>query len=85
MTPLKNWKEEGGVIKKEFTFSSFSEALGFVNKVGALAEKADHHPDIRLHDYKHVTIMLTTHSANRVTEKDRSFARAIDAKNASNV
>jgi len=74
-----NWEENNNKIQKTFTFANFGEALGFVNKVGALAEEADHHPDILLHDYKHVTITMTTHSAGSVvTEKDRELADKID-------
>lgn len=72
------WKEEKNKITKTFEFSDFSAALEFVNKVGALADKADHHPDICLHDYKKVTITLSTHSEGKVTDKDHKLASEID-------
>ena len=43
---LKNWKVDGVNLKKRFGFGNFAEALDFVNKVGAVAEERDHHPDI---------------------------------------
>lgn len=75
-----NWKEDNDHLTKTFEFKDFSEGLSFVNKVGALAEKAQHHPDIKLFDYNNVNIRMTTHDAgNSITEKDRSLAKAIDA------
>lgn len=65
-------------IIKNFEFKNFSEALDFINKVGELAEQANHHPDIFLYDYKKVRLTLTTHSEGGVTQKDRELARQID-------
>ncbi|MDP4011693.1 MAG: 4a-hydroxytetrahydrobiopterin dehydratase [Candidatus Roizmanbacteria bacterium] len=73
------WKEVSNSITKEFIFDNFAQALAFVNSVGALAESADHHPDILIHDYKKVTITLTTHSEGKVTDKDTNLAEKIDS------
>jgi 4a-hydroxytetrahydrobiopterin dehydratase len=71
------WQEENKSLVKEFSFSDFSEALTFVNKVGELAEAANHHPDIHL-GWGKVVISLTTHDEGSVTEKDRQLAKEID-------
>lgn len=75
-----NWEKinAGTKLKKEFKFSNFKEALSFVNKVGEAAEEANHHPDILIHDYRKVTIFLTTHDSNGITEKDTTLAQKID-------
>ena len=73
-----SWEEKNNKISKEFVFNNFVQAIAFTNKVGLLAEEHNHHPDIYLHDYKHVTITLTTHSEGRVTSKDRELAALID-------
>jgi len=67
-------------IQETFEFKDFSQALNFVNTVGELAEKSDHHPTITMHDYKKVTITLTTHSEGKVTEKDHNLAKQIEDK-----
>lgn len=75
-----HWKEEHNTLAAEFSFADFSKALAFVNKVGAAAEAAGHHPDICIKDYNVVTISMTTHDAGGVvTEKDRALAKEIDA------
>ncbi len=73
------WTNVGDKLEKKFIFSDFREALSFVNKVGKLAEKLDHHPDICIKNYKEVVISTTTHSAgNKVTEKDVQLTEAVD-------
>ncbi|EKD27211.1 MAG: transcriptional coactivator/pterin dehydratase [uncultured bacterium] len=64
-------------IEKEFQFKNFKEALDFTNKVGALAEKENHHPDINL-TWGKVKILLWTHKISGLTENDFILASKID-------
>lgn len=64
-------------LYREFSFENFAEALSFVNNIGALAEKTNHHPDIAL-GWGYVKVWLTTHSDGGVTEKDHALATQID-------
>jgi len=74
------WEEKDSKLQKLFVFNDFKEALKFVNKVGNLAEKVQHHPDIRLQNYKEVFIISTTHDLGGcVTEKDYKLTVAIDS------
>lgn len=73
------WENIDDTLQKTFVFSDFQEALLFVNKVGEIAEKLNHHPDICIKNYKEVSISTTTHDAgNRLTEKDHQITKAID-------
>jgi 4a-hydroxytetrahydrobiopterin dehydratase len=76
------WSFQIASIKKTFTLKNFKQALVFVNNVGDLAEKADHHPDILLHNWNQVTITLTTHSSGGLTIKDFNLAEQIESKRA---
>lgn len=71
------WREKNNCLVKEFTFSDFKSALTLVNKVGVLAEEMNHHPDIEL-GWGRVKVSLTTHSAGKVTDRDRELAEKID-------
>lgn len=71
------WPEKDKALVKEFSFPDFKSALEFVNKVGELAEAANHHPDIQL-GWGKVVVSLTTHSEGGVTDKDRQLAQEID-------
>ncbi|QGY46711.1 4a-hydroxytetrahydrobiopterin dehydratase [Maribellus comscasis] len=73
-----SWKEKERYLEKEFTFSNFVEAVRFVDKIVPMAEEINHHPDILIHSYKKVKIMLFTHSENKITNKDYSLAKKID-------
>jgi 4a-hydroxytetrahydrobiopterin dehydratase len=73
-----DWKIDGKYLVKNFEFTNFSQAIGFVNKILPLAEKVNHHPDILIHDYKRVKIMMYTHSEDKITEKDHLLAKEID-------
>ena len=72
------WKIKNDRLTKEFEFSNFTKAVEFVNKIVPLAEKEKHHPDILIHSYKKVKIMLFTHSENKVTDRDYSLSKEID-------
>lgn len=71
------WREENNTISRVFKFADFKSSLEFVDKVGELAEKANHHPDIEL-SWGRVKITLTTHSQGGVTDKDKALSAQID-------
>ena len=73
---------EWGVIKEHhlrrvFNFPDFVSALAFVNKVGEVAEKEGHHPDIFL-TWGKVEITIWTHKIDGLTESDFILAAKID-------
>ena len=73
-----SWTEKDNKLVREFKFTDFVEAFGFMSKVAILAEKMNHHPSWH-NVYNTVTIELTTHDAgNVVTDKDLDLAEAID-------
>jgi len=65
-------------LARTFRFPDFQKALGFVNRVGAVAEEQGHHPDIHL-TWGKVDIETWTHDAGGLTEKDFLLAGKIDA------
>ena len=72
------WKEEDNKLTKTFKFSDFSEAFGFMTRVALIAEKMDHHPTWT-NTWNTVSFELSTHDAgNKVTDRDRKLAAAID-------
>lgn len=76
---IVDWQDvDEKMIEKDFTFKNFKQALAFVNKVGAIAEEEGHHPDIFLHDWKKVKIMLSTHAIGGLSENDFILAAKIN-------
>lgn len=76
---VPTWKVVGAHhLEKQYEFKDFAQALAFVNKVGALAEEENHHPDITL-GWGKVGITTWTHSAGGLSENDFVLAAKIDA------
>ena len=74
-----DWKVVGEHhIEREFKFKDFRQALDFVNRVGEIAERENHHPDILL-SYGKVVIQLWTHKIHGLHENDFILAAKIDA------
>jgi 4a-hydroxytetrahydrobiopterin dehydratase len=71
------WKLDGNKLRREFAFSDFVAAFGFMTRVALLAEKADHHPEW-FNVYNKVRIELTTHDAGGLSERDFELATQID-------
>ena len=74
---LEGWNVDGILLKKEFKFEIFAESLEFVNRVGEIAERADHHPDITF-GWGYANIELTTHDVGGLTNNDFDIAGEID-------
>jgi 4a-hydroxytetrahydrobiopterin dehydratase len=72
-----NWAEVDGALQREFRFADFAEALAFVNRVGALAEAENHHPDVEIR-WNRVTLRWWTHVANAITARDHELAARTD-------
>jgi len=74
---VAGWTIADGKLTRRFEFKNFAESLGFVNKVGALAEAADHHPDIKF-GWGYAEFEITTHDRGGLTDFDFALAREID-------
>ena len=71
------WQLADGQITTTVTRKDFRDALLFVNAVGYLAERANHHPDVFV-SWNKVTLTLVTHSAGGLTANDFALARQIN-------
>ena len=80
LTALPDWTHEPqrDALTRDFKFADFSQAFAFMSRVALLAEAADHHPEWS-NVYNRVTILLTTHDADGLSQRDVAMATAIDA------
>jgi len=65
-------------IFRSLRFADFNAAFGFMTRIAIQAEKSDHHPEWS-NVWNRVDIVLTTHDAGGVTQRDLDLARFIDA------
>jgi 4a-hydroxytetrahydrobiopterin dehydratase len=79
---LGGWElgEQDGAacIVRDLELRDFAAALSLLDRVGELAEAANHHPDMLLHGWNKVRLTLSTHSAGGLTEADLELAGRID-------
>ncbi len=78
MQRLPEWTLQGDQIERQLTFANFVDAMIFVNKLAEVAEELGHHPDIRI-VYNRVNLVLSTHDAGGLTQKDFQLAQRIES------
>ncbi len=66
---LANWARTNGAIQKQFSFANFYETIAFVNALAWMANREDHHPDLRV-SYNQCVVTWSTHDAAGVTQND---------------
>jgi 4a-hydroxytetrahydrobiopterin dehydratase len=74
----EGWTRAGDAIARSYSFADFSAALGFVVRVGLVAERRDHHPDIEL-GWGKARVRWSTHDAGGITSLDLELAESTDA------
>ncbi|HVY83901.1 MAG TPA: 4a-hydroxytetrahydrobiopterin dehydratase [Caulobacterales bacterium] len=77
---LSGWRAVDGrdAIAKSYKFADFNAAFAFMTRVALHAEKHDHHPEW-FNVYNRVDVVLTTHDADGVSERDVALAKFMDA------
>ena len=71
------WELKDGKIVKSFQFSSFMDAIEFVNEIARIAETLDHHPIITI-NWKTVKLSLKSFDVDAITKRDISLAEEIE-------
>jgi len=79
LSDLNGWKRHSSkhAIIKSFKFKDFNQAWAFMSRIALTAEKMDHHPEWS-NIYNRVEILLTTHDADGISEKDITMAKIIE-------
>ncbi|MBT2565921.1 4a-hydroxytetrahydrobiopterin dehydratase [Arthrobacter sp. ISL-85] len=75
---LTGWRLTGEALAATFRTRKFSTGLELVNRIGASAEKANHHPDLTL-TYPEVGVTLLSHDVGGITSRDIDLARTISS------
>ena len=73
---LADWRQLAGRLTARFRTGDFATGLALVDRIGASAEAANHHPDVRL-TYPDVIVSLVSHDAGGLTARDVELAREI--------
>ena len=72
------WKESNEKLCTEIKCKDFKEAVLLLNEIAKVAEKSNHHPDMKIHSYRFLSLEVYTQETNSITEKDHKLALEID-------
>ncbi len=78
LSDLPGWERQDDEIEKVYELASFPDAIAFVTRVGFLAEKANHHPDLDVR-WRNVRVVLSTHDEGGITGRDLALAGEIES------
>jgi len=78
LNDLDGWSVVNGKLHKEFEFSDFNEAFGFMTRASIHMEKMNHHPEW-FNVYNKLVIDLMTHDAGGITENDINLAKILNS------
>jgi 4a-hydroxytetrahydrobiopterin dehydratase len=78
LVPQWRISPDGKSVRREWRVKDFATALDFFNRIGAIAEAEDHHPDLHLTGYRNVAVELSTHAIGGLSENDFILAAKID-------
>jgi 4a-hydroxytetrahydrobiopterin dehydratase len=75
---LDGWRvADNHHLEKTYRLKNFAQALDLVNRIGAIAEAENHHPDLTL-AWGRVGVTIWTHKIDGLTESDFVFAAKCD-------
>jgi len=75
---LPGWSVKNDKLHKEFQFNDFNQAFGFMTRAAMEIEKMNHHPEW-FNVYNRITVDLTTHDADGITNNDVNLARILNS------
>ena len=78
LSDLQGWSEVDGKLHKEFQFSDFNQAFGFMTRAAMEIEKMNHHPEW-FNVYNKLSVDLMTHDAGGITQNDVNLAKILNS------
>ncbi len=78
MVNLQGWTIINGKLNKDFVFTDFVDAFGFMAKAAIHIEKMNHHPEW-FNVYNKIKVELVTHDAGGITQNDINLARILNS------
>ena len=76
-TRISGWTVENGAITRTYQTGAWTRTMMIANAIAYVAERVNHHPDLLL-SYPRLKVMLTTHDAGGITDKDVALAEEIE-------
>ncbi len=77
LADLDGWERDGDTIRRTYRCDGFRAAIDLIVRIADRADEANHHPELT-NVYDRVEVVLTTHDAGGITQKDLDLAAAIE-------
>lgn len=78
LLPMWELSDDGKCVRTQRRFDSFTDAAAFVSKLAPIADVEDHHPDVRIFNYRHLELVFTTRSIGGLSENDFVMASKVN-------
>jgi 4a-hydroxytetrahydrobiopterin dehydratase len=80
MDSIPGWtlSADAARVKRSWVMNDFSSAIAFFQEIAEISEREDHHPDLHLERYRHVTVEIWTHAVGGLSENDFILAGKIN-------
>ena len=78
LSALNEWEFKDNTIRKTFTFETYMESIGFINRLAEIAEEANHHPDMVV-GWCRIDVAFTSHDQGGVTLACIQMAKAAES------
>ena len=75
---LTGWSLINGKLHKDFEFTDFNQAFGFMTRAAMEIEKMNHHPEW-FNVYNRLSVDLMTHDAGGITQNDINLAKILNS------
>ena len=75
---LNGWYFNKNAVRKTFTFETYMESIGFINRLAELAEETNHHPDMVV-GWCRIDVAFTSHDQGGVTLACIQMAKAVES------
>ena len=79
---LPSWKLSGDgadvAIERTFQLAGFLETMAFVNAVAYIAQRHNHHPELRV-SFNRCSVRWQTHDVHGISQTDFDCAARVDA------
>lgn len=78
LAEVPGWRTDDGKLVRRYAMRDFATVMAFVNRIAAIAEAENHHPDFRVFGWNKVEVTIFTHAVGGLTKNDFVLAAKID-------
>lgn len=75
---VKGWEKKGNALVRELAFGNQTELAEFVLRIARYSDEVEHHADMDIREYRKLSLSITTHDQNALTQRDIKWAQSVN-------